>query len=878
MPSPIVTYGRPVTAAEAYFGWTIANQTGVTVFNKLPKNFWATHVYVWGGKYTGTNVDLYLGVYDCESDNINPDKLKGRTGKYVVTNSKGGASGGQKLGGAIVRDGDDRAVSAIQMWSDRRYGVGHSTPVGQLNFSMQASANISNADNRRLYRRNGISGFPVNLKPYTTSDIEGHVSAWVEGHYNVRPSVGTMAPSGTVNEIAPTFTGEFRDANAGYGGGTDVGDYLHKFRIQVATDDGSETIMWDSGFLFSTSAERAADQFSRAYAGAALTRGVGYKWRCVVYDRFVESSDWSSWVSFTVADLGYITAGDAPAGKIETDQPDFQYRWQHQSSKNTNAVRVQLNSAEGVVIATSGWISKTTAPSADPGTLDSVTWAATGFAALTKGRAYTYQVQGRDVDNVVSAWSDKLGFWVNDPPAVPTNLSPNNAEVVTSYPLLTVTATDTDDDSTTGHVVYAETYDTANALIATRTMAYNPSTGRWEYQTVSGDHPDGYGVYSARYYAYDGTYYSGGATSAGAAARSPLASWTYAAGPVVAIDDPDGGVENPITEAAIPVAWTVSSGGPQAAYRLVLHTPGTTDYRYDSGWITSVATDDVIGADAIENLQAYELQVGVRNNLAVVGWSPRRYIVIDYTPPDAITGFAASEWRGANDPWPTGIALFWDQSLADEAEFRYYLLTAEGGGITRVIARIYSQATTTVVDYDPPSGVEQTYRIIQVIETDESVLASEPTEIAMSVDLGGVVLTDVEAPESRRMAFNLVMEHGYQRRRRESMHIPLAGPLLPDGSRGPAEPVTTRSTAYWKEFDLKVLVVNQVGFTLDPDSVLQQAERADALGGVFCLRDNRGNRSFVTITEFAPQQRRTRGYDLDIKLRTETYAEELVSG
>jgi len=301
---------------------------------------------------------------------------------------------------------------------------------------MKAAADIT-ADNENFYIRTGLSQPPPDPFGAYTNSIEGHLSAYADGWINEAPlTPNNLSPSGSINETAPVFSGDFRDRNGTYGDtsgtGIDSGDRLNQYHIQVRAV-GTTTLLWNTTYA-ANSAEQSADAFDRAYGGSTLTRGTTYEWRPRTSDEFGAFGDWSSWTAFTPVSLGFVTLDSDLTGTIQSNQPDFKGRWNHQTTADMTRVQVRLLNSTGAVVKTGAdYDIANVANSAAPGTLFTVPWADAGLSTLAWGTNYRYQIRGKDASNC-SDWSASRTF--------KTNAAPPNGSITTSYPKIRVGWTD----------------------------------------------------------------------------------------------------------------------------------------------------------------------------------------------------------------------------------------------------------------------------------------------------------------------------------------------------------------------------------------------------------------------------------------------------
>ena len=405
-------------------------------FDRSNENGWVYELGIRAGKYTtesSSNVTTRIALYDTTSSK-NPDDRQGYSNSFTVSSAMVDASGGANYTASIASSiGPSNA--SIPIRSNTRYHLAVLGTVGWLAHSMQEAALIS-ADNELFYDHTGtLSQPPPDPFGSYTSSTQGHMVIWATYEANVAPNTPTsLSPSGSVNDIAPTFAATFSDDNA------DRGDQLNQYRIQVRRVSDGVTF-WDTT-VTASSADKAASAINQAYYGTTLVRGTAYEWRCQMSDWFGAWSSWTAWTAFTPANLGFGTLDDDPTSKIEDNTPDFKGRWTHQSSDDMTVVQVRLLNASGSTVLQTGDEYNITdvASAASPGTLFTVAWANTGFDTLAWGTNYRYQIRGYD-GTQWSDWSASRTFNTNAAPSVPSGLTPSGGAILTDYPLLSCLAT-----------------------------------------------------------------------------------------------------------------------------------------------------------------------------------------------------------------------------------------------------------------------------------------------------------------------------------------------------------------------------------------------------------------------------------------------------
>lgn len=848
-----VRYGRYSTSAETVWGTVATSNIRACVFNSATQNVWVHTLGGWIRKSGGTNSTVRFGLYGTTSNN--PSTRLGYTSSISVTST----SFTSRTASVSVTDSSP-LQTAIKLASGSLYSIAILSTTASTDHTMATAAAIT-ATNEQFYNKSGTS-LPAPFGSYSAS-TEGHMTVWAEGYLNELPEAANLSPSGTINDIAPTFAADFRDLNGAYGTssglGVDTGDRMTQYAIQVRTSGSATADRWDATYT-ATGTEQTNNAIARAYGGSTLTRGTTYEWRIRFYDEFNAAGAWSAWTSFTPANLGYVTTDSDPTGKIESNTPDFKGRWTHQSSASTNAVQVRLYSSSGVLLQDSGTITKTVTSSASPGTLFTITWADTGFTNLTWGASYEYEIRGRDTSNNWSNYSTpRRTFNTNAAPSVPSSLSPDNGQVYTAYPLISCAATDVDDTTATGLTVSARIKDNSSTVLYTRTMTYNSGNGLWEYQTTGTDLAS-YATFRWDASAYDGTLYSGGTTVSGSRTWSSEASFVYALGPTVTMVSPTDG--STVTTSALSISWTTTN---QAQYRVRLYPDGGTTALYDSGWIVSGTSSHSLPAGYIENGVAYDLVVDVENTTPLTGSSGIVDITAAFTPPATLTNVTATAVKtvGAN-PWSTAVTVAWDQSA--DAGFVEYIVrrSADDGpdAAEAIVARITAATTTTYTDYTPASGIEYTYTVTQISNSSGSELESARASASIEVSFGGVMLTAIGAAASTtQAALRYTAERDEARVIEETVYVPLSG----------ANPQTIRAATRYRTLTFEaILPADDYSTAAQKRGELVALDEANV---TVCYRDNHGRKFYGRIADLAFTDQLPDWWRCSVVIREEFYTE-----
>lgn len=858
-----VRIGRYKTASEADYGEIVSGQMRACVFDAASQNFWATKIGGWFGKSSGTNATARLAAYETDGVNLaTTDDRVGYTDAVTVSTSMTGPGGGAAYEPDVAVADNAPSNDAFMVYSGRRYAVAILGTAAGIGHSMIAAGSIS-ADNEQFYNRTGLSQPPPDPFGAYSNSVEGHLTAWVEGYANEAPiAPNNRNPNGTINETAPDFECTFRDLNGAYGtssgDGVDTGDQVGQYQIQLRAV-GTTSLLWNTTYT-ATSAEKSSDNISRAYGGSSLSRGTAYEWRIRTSDAFGAWGDWSSWLEFTPANLGYVTLDSDPTGKIEDNTPDFKGRWTHQSATGMTQAQVRLLSSAGTVLQTSSAFAKLVASSAAPGTLFTCTWADTGFTDLAWGTSYQYQIRGYD-GSQWSDWSAARSFSTDAAPSVPASLSPVSGSIFTSYPLLAFAMSDTDDDTGTGLTATIRiTKPDTSTVDATAT--YNSSTGLWEFQTT-GTELTAYGTYSWKAIGYDGTLYSGESSSLGSGTFSSSNTFTYALGPTVTIDEPDS--SDTLTTASFDVEWTTTG---QVKYKVAIYDAGTSDAVYESNggaWTVSAAGSHTVPSGYVRNGESYDVTVTVENSTPLEGSDTNTAILIDYTAPTAVANFQATPIKVGADPQESAIRLSWDQTSYTAPEFREYTVyrRADGGPDADeiILARLTSPSDVALVDYTPASDHEYTYGIRVVILTGLDEIESELVEASAEIALLSTVLTAVGNGGTYRANLTNVRDRSDDRVIDEAVYQPL----------GQDKPTTVRSRTRYYAAQLEAAIIDTDEATAAEHKA--NLEALDAQGGTICARYGDGTKRFVTLSDLKLTTEHGGWFSVAMRLREERYTE-----
>lgn len=685
--------------------------------------------------------------------------------------------------------------------------------------------------------------------------VEGHMGIWAEGDVNVAPNTPTnLSPSGVQvgGNFQPVMWGDFVDANQTLSSGQ-AWDYIAASQIQVVRQSDSH-IMWDHT-EGSGPTQQSESKTQITYNGEALAANVTYTYKLRQQDR---AGAWSPWTSttFSIAPAGSVNLPTAPAGKQLTQTPGpFTAVWTHQTGLSTSHVQVQLTQ-NGMVVATSPSIAQTVAPN---GTI-SVTWAQTGFSPLAWGQSFYAQIAGQDTNGTWSQWSDGIGFSTDAAPSVPSSLSPSSGAVVTAYPLLSCVVSDA--DNTVGSLtVKAELFNASGTLLFTRTMTYNSTTGRYQYQTTSTDFAS-YATYRWDAYAGDGTLWSGKVTTEASATRSVMATVVYAQGPVITGQSPADGVT--ITASNPTFSWTVTDQQKLRVQVWAVNGDGTTGAQvYDSGTVTSTTASWPMPPHILRNGTTYEWTVTITNSAPLSGTSTPIRFTLTMTPPTGVSAFTADAVRIATDATETGVLLTWAQTTYASSVWEAYDVWRQPlgpDGVTPVgtalwLRHLTNPLQTAFLDGEPVSGILYQYSITQTIRDDLDDLTSDPAIQQAGVAFDGVILSNVLDPET----YHVDLRYGAGS---DEGKLSFAQDLVVEQPFGATLGRATRGAyqAWHPSGDFALITDN--GATAQARFNALQA--LANVGGTICYRDGRGTIAYVVLTNADITYQRIMRYDVSL--------------
>lgn len=542
-----------------------------------------------------------------------------------------------------------------------------------------------------------------------------------------------LAPSGSIsnNDLTPVLSFRHRDPD---------GNSASNAQVVVQRVSNSAQ-MWNKTWPTSVANNGTT---SIVYAGLTLAYNEAYRFQARTQDSAGAWGDWSAWTTFTVTSLSAVEAPSSPVGYQASQTPaNIVAKYTHGSGVAANAFKVQLQNENGGVLGTTGWISKSVASGANV----TLTWAETGFNNRSWGDKLKIAVKARDTNGVESpSWSPAVAFNINAAPSIPSGLTPNGPAYSTRPLLIVTNVTDADTTQNPKSSLVVKAILTTNAGTFTRTMTWNSTKSRWEYQTTATDLPTQSSfVNTWQAYSYDGIVYSGEKTVEADAGKSSIATFVYDAVPTVAITAPTGTIENsqPI------VTWT--SSAPQASYRVYGYMGGVLVY--DSGVVTSSTLSHTIDPTKFLDGERWNtgetltLEVRSTNTTALTGTSAQVDVLLLYTPPNPLPltgqGMSLPETVQTNamELWhePTDVAnenfegYVWRRiALTDD------LSTVEGSEVT--LAVVKNAAVTRLIDASVASRQVYRWSVTVRERRGNDIVESTPETFEGRVTWDGIVI------------------------------------------------------------------------------------------------------------------------------------------
>lgn len=808
-------YGRGGTTPDTAFGVTTGVGTDnqrATVYNPMPVNAWGFRMLGWYAVWAsdpGTS-SVRMAVWNADESNDAGD-LQAYTAAFNVTAEGSFAGDASQFTQNFVnsKQPDNPVETSVMLWSGRAYAVGQ-VHTGQRLLIQQANAADVTYTNEQLYRRGVGTNNPTDPFSATAVSIEGMQTVAIEYETNVAPNTPStgLAPTGNINTLTPTFTSTFVDANSARG------DSISQSQIEVRQGSTTGTVRWNPVIDSATGG---------VYAGTTLVAGVTYYWKIRHYDQFGEASGWSAWQSFTVNSGGTVGTISI-VGKQDTIQPGpFVASWTHGGGLSTNQVELTLKSPGGSVLRGPTTIANTTAPGGNI----SIPWstlASAGWADLAWGTPYVASLRARDTASLYSN-PKTSAFTTNYYPTVPSNLSPSNSQVVSSFPLLTCIATDQDDTLLTGLAVTARIKNNAGAVLFSHGMTYNPSLSRWEYQTTGTDLAT-FATFKWDAQATDGTLTS---------AFSPEAIFVYGQGPAVTGTFPTAA--STITTNTPTFTWTTTG---QVSFRFKLFKTSDNSLVHDSLSVVSAVSSYTIPTGFIFNNGNYYYTVDVTNSVPLTGTSAAIQFFVVYTALDPVA-ISVSPVAISGDNFLSANLISWVPAAEPPLKFLEYTLWRRDTAtdMTIILARINNVAQFSFIDYYPRSGTTYEYGIAKTVYQGSNEATQSDKSYATSVIvLRSPVLLAVDDPESLRATLRLEKDGATLDYVDSVAYVSTWADVEPTAL---VDPLDYR--VFTGSFDLPQYATDNVSSQATVDNV--RAIRATK--GTCCYRDDRGDIVFGNL-------------------------------
>lgn len=698
-----------------------------TVFVPIDPLF-VTHLGMWMRRGGSDNSKVQFAVWAPSDVNPNvPGARLGYTGTVTVTG--GPSSAGANYEAAIVStDVDGTAGTALRLLPGQKYFFGFEVQTAGMDYGRGDVATTH-------YRRSVGGGNPTN--PFGTASTSNELTPalYAVCETNTAPVVTMTAPPAGTSNVTPTIAGTVTDAESA----SPLRDRMARLWIQVRHASTS-VLVWDTGWLVATTAERTAGAFTRIYAGTTLIPGETYEARAQAEDDVGGVSDWATWSSFEIFFGGMVdVSASTPLGKQETGIiTPWTARWTHATALAMNAAEIRLL-VGGVVQKTSPTITKAAADNAIFSLSNTEATFATALAPLPPGQ-YTYQVRGRSSDSVWSPWSDAVAFSVNSPPNQPSNLRPVSGVTVSARPRLEWNLSDPDLDDVLGIGLISEVEITVpgGSISSFQTSNVDPSFGNGYFQLTATEAPTN-GAYTWRVRGYDSSATLFGPWSA-------PATFTLVTAPIVTITSP---VDRSTISTGTPqIAFSVTDGT-ISRYRANLYRAGATLPFFQSEWISVVGTvtDGIFPVPAgwLHNATIYEATITIETPTALSATSPRVQFTTLYPDADGVAAFQISPLQNDRDVEATSVLLSWDRTgYADFAGYVIWRRGADDDPAEAVPIRlIKSPGQTTFIDHHPPPNEALIYGATQLRRVGADIRSSPIVEAEIEVPLTVPVLVSM---------------------------------------------------------------------------------------------------------------------------------------
>lgn len=503
--------------------------------------------------------------------------------------------------------------------------------------------------------------------------------------------------------------------------------------------------VWNSGWIATT--RYNGEEVYLSYNGPTLQYLVNYD---VIYNH----RDRRGSASATLRTMRFEPGGSVeepttPKGRITnlSNPGNVVARYNDSDGVAANAVQLDAINEIGQRVKLGNEVPTTVAS----GATVAVAWAHLGYT-LPQGRTIGVRMRARhSITNVWSDWSPPSWLNANAAPAVPLPLSPANGAASSTKPILAVSASDPDQESTALTVTIEVASDPDFQTIVTTNPAIRVSgdAGVGQAGRFEKDHGSTSLVLGTEYwwraYSYDGYLYSGDTTVAANAARSTPRRFVYATVPSVTITSPAT-----IASPQPTITWTTPAA--QSRFRVLLvNDEGTTVY--DSGEVAGIEKshqlqpDGWIDGEQWNNGETFSVTVMVFESLW--GTSAPVAVTLSYTYPDTPTSVVVQAITPAGHVGETVIRLDHDPTSYTEGEwaaYRYYRTELSGpGGVAVEGTRIHlldntNAAEPWIEDWTVESGKTYIYEASQVITVGVDPLESLSMSGEATAEWTGVVI------------------------------------------------------------------------------------------------------------------------------------------
>lgn len=738
-------FGRqPGPNGDVGVGEVAQNETRLTFFAQPADDYWLTHLGAHvGWDQSGTAPAATVAVYNTSGGNASTLLAKTAAfttrARYFPTDPYGGESVTKKLPAPAI-------LKRNQLF------------LGGVHAANRWMTHAMNNDGSQMSRDYGNTSPPATFQT-EVKNAQGRISVWGVVRKNSAPSAPTNVeptPGGQTTDLNPTIAGDFRDPDEKL---TDFGigsaDKMSAYQV-IVYNDTKTAVIWDSGVKTATTAQQAARRFD-IEVPVTVPAGGRYTVQARVRDLVGAWSGTTEW-KFSVFSSGSAEV-TAPVGMVTSTTPNITFKYTHRDNVAMASIDVQVVNVLARVLSEAlgdpgGGISHgpvNIPMSLAAGGSGTITYASTGFAALSRGPAGLSHVQVRPVDanGVPGAWSplsDAYSFRVNALPPAPVPVSPEAGEVRTSPGVFRITAAaDADGDSPSTYTATAYVREVAGPGPETAfPLSYQSMSGA--AAVFEGTPPasafDDYAQYEWRVRVTDQL---GG--------QSALTSWTafnYAEPPAITITAPAG------TTVSLATQTVTYTSTPAAAKQRVRWIDAVTrEVVHDSGLDPATGSDQVHVGEVRHGRQ-YDIVVGVQTGLGAYGEVTKR-VTASFPLPVTPTNQTLTLQYGDYDieGQPTLMALqFTRPAGAEESSFRGFGIYAlqPDGTVRRVEVITDYNANIAYYDEAPLNG---TVSMWATYYKDEGLdlLESDPPAVkpTLSMNFGGTVVSDLANPGINRI-------------------------------------------------------------------------------------------------------------------------------